>query len=431
MAFYAKKGTITCPASTGNHSTTDWAFADPPKAVLFWGTKQTAEGIGNDATQYIGAATSSSQRWCASAFYLDNVTTTDVGLYTSKTKCIHAMATAATSAVVADFVSMNSNGITVNFSTVTSGVIIHYLAFGGSDITNVKAGAITVAASVGTQDFTDPAFTPDLTLFCNSSLSGSTVDTFLANGGLQLGAGLSASARWVTSGCGRDAQTMEANQDNMNTQRTDNVYLALIATGPALDGLGDYNGGIANGFQFDVTDAPTASDEIFYLAFQGGSYAVGAFNASTSVNGTNDVSISFTPEAVLLATWSLATSTSITDDVQMNVGAATYDGTEGWAGHTDDDAIEPTNADSVTSTTKAIGSLIEGAPATLDSEADSDLTGVGGANTFRLTWTDPPAVAAEVCYIAFGPHTAGITTEYVAPIHEQRTGGVMIGRRYV
>jgi hypothetical protein len=223
---------------------------------------------------------------------------------------------------------------------------------------------------------------------------------------------------------------MEANQDSVTRQSSDSIYGTLIS-GTTEDSAADYNGGIANGFQLDVTNAPPAAHTVGYLCLKGGSYAVGAFNASTSVNGTNDVNVGFVPEAAMFSTWSLATSASITSDAQMNLGAATYDGTEGFAGSTNDDAIEPTQCDSVTSTTKAIGSLIEGGTATVDSEADSDLTGTGGANTFRLTWTDPPAVAAEVCYIAFGPHTSAFTTEYVAPIHEQRAGGVMIGRRYV
>ena len=428
MAFNAKKGTITCPASTGNHSTTDWAFADPPKAALFWGTKQTAAGIADDQVQYIGAATSSTQRWCFSAFADDGVTTTDTGNYQSLTSCIRAHATSGTAAVVADFVSMNSDGFTVNFTTVTSGVIIHYLALGGSDITNAKAGSISIAATISTQDFTDPAFTPDLTMLAWCRRNDQPFDTFNSNSFLGYGVGLSSSVRWCTNIAALDAQTMESLQACRATQRTDNIYLSGAST---IDGLADYNGGIANGFQLDVTDAPFTAHTVGYLCLKGGSYAAGALTASTSVNGTNDVDVGFVPEAAMFSTWSLATSTTITADAQMNLGAATYDGTEGWAGSTDDDAIEPTQADSVTSTTKAIGSLIEGATATLDSEADSDLTGVGGANTFRLTWTNPPAVAAEVCYIAFGPHMSAFTTEYVAPIHEQRAGGVMIGRRYV
>ena len=401
-----------------------------PKAVLFWGTKQTAAGIADDQYQYIGAATSSTQEWCFSIFRDDNVTTTDVKLYQSLAECVRVWNTSApTYAVVADFVSMNSDGFTVNFSTVTSGVIIHYLALGGSDITNAKAGSITVTTGTGTQDFTDPGFIPDLTILAWGD-DTAAFDVGGPNSRIGWGAGLNATTRWCNTNTAANLITMEASQDSMATQLTDSVFVTLTATA-TLDGLVDYNGGITNGFQLDKTDALAANHQIGYLCLKGGSYAVGALTASTSVNGTNDVNVGFTPEAVLLSTWSLASSTTITADAQMNLGAATYDGTEGWAGSTDKDAIEPTQCDSVTSTTKAIGSLIEGATATLDSEADSDLTGLGGANTFRLTWTDPPAVAAEVCYVAFGPHTSAFTTEYVAPIHEQRAGGVMIGRRYV
>lgn len=414
----AAQGTIACPAGTGNFSVTSTTFT--PTVVLFWGTKQTAEGIVDDNSNFFGAATSSTQRWAISQYAEDNVATTDFTRYGHTGACIHILTSTTASSVIADFVSMNSNGFTVAFSAVVTNTIIHWMAL---NPTTVKAGFITIAATSGNQDFTDPGFTPDCTILAGIRQTSANWNAFLLNTTLILGAGTSSSARWATSICGNDAETMTVNVDAMGTQRTDNIYLAVFENG-TIDAIADYSGGIANGFRLNVSKPHALAHQVGYVCFQGGSYAVGAFSAPTVDGNTNDVNVGFTPEAVLFSTWNKASSTSILANNDINVGAAIYGGTEGCVGSMTVDAVLNTQADSYSVTTKAIRTLLAGSPMTVSGEADSDLTGIGGANTFRLTWPNAPTVAAEVCYVAFGPHESASTPAPLFPYAQQymRTG---------
>jgi hypothetical protein len=107
---------------------------------------------------------------------------------------------------------------------------------------------------------------------------------------------------------------------------------------------------------------------------------------------------------VFLATDNEAASALDATDADLHIGGG--DGTsQGTASLIEADAVLNTEADSSTVTTKALRTLVPGATATVDGEADLDLAAV--TNGFRLSWTDALAQASQICYLAVGSNPPG------------------------
>ena len=100
----------------------------------------------------------------------------DVERGRSATACIRGMINGAPATIDfdADFTSFNADGFTVNVSNgppTPSRSTIWRL--GGTDITNAKAGTITIPTT-GSLAFTDPGFQPDMVLFAHTWPDGAS-----------------------------------------------------------------------------------------------------------------------------------------------------------------------------------------------------------------------------------------------------------------
>src|SRR5574341_2172246 len=186
MAFTAFTGSFAANTSTGNQ-TVDTGTGVQGQAIRFWGTKQTADGNAVNFSFFLGAATSSTQRWSVWYEELDAQATSRTRNYYIKTACIEIRDTPTTNDPStangrADFVSFGTGGsagqFTINWSDAPSAAyIINYTFFGGADITNAKAGSFVFPATGTppvTQDVTDPGFQPDW--FELATIVGQTYD---------------------------------------------------------------------------------------------------------------------------------------------------------------------------------------------------------------------------------------------------------------
>lgn len=145
--------------STGNQSITDSGLGGlTPSAVIFIASKVTALNTLTDgACLSYGAATSSTARWAYSAFSPDG--NSDCRSYVSSSKCI-VVHSALTTVGIADFVSFDTNGFTINVTTAfASGWLCTAVLFAGTDITNTKAGSYSAPTS--SLDVTTVGFQPD------------------------------------------------------------------------------------------------------------------------------------------------------------------------------------------------------------------------------------------------------------------------------
>ncbi len=129
-----KVSTLAQPGSTGNQATTGAGFQ--PAVVLF--ASHNAATLGSmvaDAHQAIGVGVSSSERSTAMMYSDDaNGTASDCAMRASNSLCL-TLATGGTPTVdaEADFVSQDSDGFTINWTTVDATArVVGYLAIGAA-----------------------------------------------------------------------------------------------------------------------------------------------------------------------------------------------------------------------------------------------------------------------------------------------------------
>jgi hypothetical protein len=290
-----KVGTFTKITTTGSQTVSGLGFQ--PKAIIFYWSRTTANATAAaPRSQGVGFTDCTNQRAVAIAEN-DNAGTSIAGRYRTESNVIVILSNGTpTVGSRATFTSCNSDGFTINWAvSETSANIINYIAIGGTDVTNVKAGTFTLAASTGSQNITGVGFKPDFVMF----LQGFTEAVDATSTGLEMGMGFADYNKNQGSilNCVKNGETTNKTKDSL--QRTDNAIL-LSSTACAIDAVAAFNGFSSDGFSLNVSDAPAAATPIFYLAIKGGSYKVGNFSQPTTT-GTQTISgVGFQPNSVVL-----------------------------------------------------------------------------------------------------------------------------------
>jgi hypothetical protein len=206
-----------------------------------------------------------------------------------------------------------------------------------------------------------------------------------------------------------DGETMETSQDQMRVFASNRPLICMGNSVATVDIELDYptTGNLFDGTNvtFNQINAPTLNTDLLCLFLAGGQYDAGSFNKCTTANCTDNFTVSFVPKGLMFAKTrdALAATGNPQAGADMGFGAASStDGTqEGFVSVSSTDAIEPTQADQHTSTTKVIGSLSDGNPGSISIEAD--LTAM--STTSSLTWTTGTESGA-ILWCAFGDDAA-------------------------
>jgi hypothetical protein len=334
---------------------------------------------------------------------------------------------------LASFDSGGGGGATFTYENQndTSTYDIYYLALGGSDITNVKAGSFIPNATLGNQDITwsDPAFQPDIVFFMGANTPTPTPGTTsVPNAQWFFGAAKSSTAQGVSTGLSMDGRTDRTYA--ARHQRADRCISFLEesnTTAYTVDCGASYVQPLSNGFRINITNAPTVTQEpIFYLAIKGGSWNVGSFlQPATTGNQVINTPTAHTPKGVFL--WSIAQEalTTPSNDHRYVFGACSSPSVSG-------EAVTLSGGDSnnVTTTQSARGTAASAGKVfrSIREEADgtlSDVTGeatladsVGGTAARQILYVtagDSPAATTLIKFPATTPEVTEIAE--AAPIH--------------
>lgn len=393
-----KKGTLTAQTSTGNQQITGVGFQ--PKALIFFYTTQTATGNSSASSGYGMGFTTGSSNSYAVATYSVAAGTSDTARVSSESKAIIILSGVSTIGGAATLVSFDSNGFTLNWTTAAAAAyIIHYVALGGSGITNALASTFSLANSTGDQSVTGIGFQPDFLLFLSIG-SNSASETIDANDLFSVGFASSSSYQAGLSLHSRDAQ---ATSDTCSVQRTDNSIVLAGPAGtacPTIDALASLKSFDSNGFTITRNDAPSATVKVHYLALKGGYYKVGYFNSPT-VSGSQSISdVGFAPDGLILTSFALAASTSAQNNYYFGFGSS--DGTmSGRISRADIDGDNNPDPDVSTNTSQVFGAYTaNGTVGLVASLTSFDSTG------FTLNWTSVQSTNRQILYWAIG----GITT---------------------
>lgn len=382
-----------CPASTGNSSQTGAGFT--PKAAITMLTNQTAVGSGADFVLGFGISDGTNIRSIGGGSVDARATTTDTDTV-SHTNRFHNTYLLTTQRVTSSTCSLDADGTTSNFTTVTSGVNIANFLLGGSTITNVAVGTFNTSGSTGNQSITGLGFQPDLLIFLNTR---ATADSN-TSGGMMIGMGAatSSTAEWAMAVKSRASVNPS---DSVRHQRTDRCALGLNLTGSGIFYAYEFTSMDSDGFSVNCITATTGV-RIHYLALKGGSYRVGSFNQNTSNGNQSITGVGFQGTAAMFASTGIASNTSIQLNARMSVGVATSSSNRVCVFAGDQNNVATTISDSDYDNTKALKCMTEGTP-TVDSAFDFVSFDSDGL-TVNNTTTD--ATSREILYVIFG---GGIT----------------------
>jgi len=299
----------------------------------------------------------------------------------------------ATAAVaLAALASFDSDGFTLSWTTNDANAsIIHYLAFGGTDV-QAKALVWSTPVGAGSISTTGAGFKPNAVFMLGSANSLDT--TQIGTSGFRFGAAVSPSSRWAQVAFG-DGATLGHGSRGSFTNR------ALVSCTPPTAAL-----------TFDADFVSFDTDGITLNSVLGGIFlvgvlflkipnvAVGTFSKPTGGGpAVGSVACNFPPSAVLLATVQKITDPNITvTGAKVGLSAFTAGNAEA-AAFSFPDSVTPITYAGIDKTGKAALKLDNNTPA-LDAETTGVLTSTG----FDLTWNANDAIATEWNYLAIGDY---------------------------
>lgn len=395
MAFQTKMGSIVLPTSAGSIRVENIPFQ--PKALIMWNTRQTATGFANDSSFNVGFAASATQRVSSSIRSLDATaaaTATSVRLATETFCLVPAITAGAAKEMTLDLASMNNDGFTLTLATpgATAAYIAHYLALGGSDLTNAFVGVATPTTGTGNKAITGVGFQPDCVLTLENSLISPFGAGGNSNANMQLGAFTAKAGmttHWRTIDSVNPTQTLQY-------QRTDKMVGVYSSTADTLDHEATLVSMDSDGFTLNYTTRANANTFMF-LALKGGKYDVRSETQGISVGTKITTELGFKPRGLLLMGQNAVANSSV-DLTQGKMSLGASDGiSEGsiWGSVTDNVATSETRQ--VTLTDKIIRHATN--PSTTNAEADLVSFDQNG---YTLNWTTADATARQFISVAFG-----------------------------
>lgn len=401
MALSTKTNQLTGRATTGNDAVTDPGFQ--PKALIIFNGLQTADGNATDA-QFNLAFTDGTTQLVAGWNSDHNTASSDVVRLFTNTRTMRTMtAGTVTLNVGSSLNSLDANGFTLNYDTLTTASPkYNYLTLGGSDITNVVVGSQAADTTTGSMSVTGLGFQPDIVFLWI------TLQTAVGQGNnnSQYGFGVmdGSGNQWTMAGKAQNAQaTMNTSRMFYNTK-----CLAMPSTTTnAVVWDASFTSMDSGGFTINIDTTDGSAFLIGYMAIKGGQWYVGTDTQKTSTGTKSTTGAGFTPDGVIFGSVCDTQTTGTADHYRMSFGSSTgaSNNTALFAG--DSDATANAVASTIMRANKCLVMGTEnGATPTTDAEAVMSSLDSGG---FTLDWTTADATARVFGYVAYGANAGAGT----------------------
>lgn len=279
-----KVGEFTGPTVTGNQSVTGLGFM--PDVLILFGSGNTAAGTATGCNRGLGFAISSTSQVCNAGISVHGQDNMVCKHYqrSGNTACYALIDNTITATVVGlegSLVSMNSDGFTINWTTVSAGqasVKIGYLAMKGG---RWKIGAVsspTAGTAPVSQATTGVGFQPRGLVMAN--VGSATATTVGANNQAGFGGGSSVTDRRCTYAADNDAATAAVTMNVNKTTKIASMYTAATTHGSStLNAEADLTSLDADGFTLSwTTKSASVAYESIYLAAGDAAIVVGVRN---------------------------------------------------------------------------------------------------------------------------------------------------------
>jgi MSHA biogenesis protein MshP len=406
-SFY--KGWFAKNGAAGNQVIAGVGFR--PTAVLFYWTRQTAEGFAVNESMGFGFASGPGNQRAVAVESDDGSNRSNYSRVRSDTSVILMLLAPAAAARAtttlnarASLVSLDADGFTINWVVNENRAdIIHFIAL-GRDVSNAFTGTITSPSGAGTgnQSVVGVGFRPDFVMLLNSSLStAEAVDTPLAGKLFNIGF-MTPAGQGAVSVCGID----DANNNNhpANWQQTTQAILGMSAT-CTQDSVASFVSMDADGFTIFWSDRPGAATPIYFLALKGGQHKIGSFTQPVATGNQTTASLGFQPQGLFMASANRAAPVNLAVvPGEISIGSAQSAVSRGTIWAETRNTRNPTDANTDSLTTSAFLSVTgtAGVP-TINSQADFVRF---NSDSFTLNWTTADATARQIVYWAIGPNAA-------------------------
>lgn len=247
--------------STGNEAYTGVGFQ--PELVMFFkphglGSTTTAGG-GVTAAPSFGWAASSTSRACIAGIDVHGQAAADSATYQRTDRCYAILTSTAGIGVVADFVSFDADGFTLNYGAVSTVRTVMAVAIAG---VQAKSGSFNQRSGTGSQAVTGVGFQTKAVLFAgwgrvtNEAVATADMDQYF---GWASGASEEGSTWWGSD----DAADPTACDSGVST--TACVQTRTVGTG-AVVALADMTSLDADGFTLNYGVADSTARQNLYLA---------------------------------------------------------------------------------------------------------------------------------------------------------------------
>jgi len=288
-------------AATHEYAVTGLAFK--PKALMFFSNGiDSAISTSTTTTNQnmsIGFASGASDRRCIIGYSTDNSSSEDAAIG-ERTDCVQCMSNGTGGDTGRlDLKSIESAGFTLIVDVqATQSNRVQWMAWGGSDITNVATGVFQEPGATGTQDITSPGFQPSVVIVVSAKITSEDSISDTIDLGYSIGA-TDGTNQWSVMGNDDNASGSVDSDGSQNASEI--VQHCIEGGGTSNTGRAGFVQWLSTGFQVNWLERLTTGRVSIFLAIKGGQWAAGSYKfASTNVNDTVTVSgLAFQPVGCL------------------------------------------------------------------------------------------------------------------------------------
>lgn len=420
MALSSKVVSFTKATSTGNQSVTGVGFQG--KVAIFYtvGAGSNNSWIGSTIATIGFAAINSSNAYSDGNIAWSQQQSSDPTVSARRASdsaiCFHRYDGVLRDE--ADFVSFDSDGFTVNWTTVSADTrIIYALILGGSSITDAKVVNFARITTTGNQTVTGAGFTPDSMLLL-STCNSAAFNTSNSSANISFGA-TDGTNQFLTALVDSNGQATSATAKG----HRNNAIVGALDTAGTWTALASFSSFNSDGCVLNWSVNQGTAGRMCALFIKGANVVVKtrAKDSSVAPSIGHDIALTYEPSAVISnSVWGGTITGTGTNHGHFSFGASDGTNNAAFAMAT----IDGNAAQSVEGIQRIDRAIIKVTETSRTTTAAANATIGTYNNSFDYYWNSTDSTTSNMSYIIFGPRDVKDITNHIGnPNFETNTTG--------